>query len=156
MVPYKDFFEHHTPWYYYVLRPFFNWFSVDTSFESATHFLWLGRVLSTLGILIIFGALVLIGVAWPEGPEYVITVRFLRSMWALALIGTVLVLVAFTAAETDRSLGASLSPSAWFDLADAGSRLGPRPVGRPSSERPGSTESGAGCEARSRRMVNDG
>ncbi len=81
---------------------------------------WLGRILSTIGILIIFGALVLIGVAWPEGPEYVITVRFLRSMWALALIGTVLFLVAFTADETDRSLGASLSPSAWFDLADAG------------------------------------
>jgi copper transport protein len=81
---------------------------------------WLGRVLSTLGILIIFGALVLIGVAWPEGPEYVITVRFLRSMWALALVGTVLFLVAFTADATDRSLGASLSPSAWFDLADAG------------------------------------
>ncbi|MGH9133625.1 MAG: CopD family protein, partial [Ilumatobacteraceae bacterium] len=81
---------------------------------------WLGRVLSTLGILIIFGALVLIGVGWPEGPEYVITVRFLRSMWALALIGTVLFLVAFTADATDRSLGASLSPSTWFDLADAG------------------------------------
>jgi copper transport protein len=81
---------------------------------------WLGRVLSTLGILIIFGALVLIGVAWPEGPEYVITVRFLRSMWALALVGTVLFLVAFTADATDRSLGASLSPGAWFDLADAG------------------------------------
>ena len=81
---------------------------------------WLGRVLSTLGIMIIFGALVLIGVVWPEGPEYVITVRFLRSMWALALIGTVLFLVAFTADATDRSLGASLSPSAWFDLADAG------------------------------------
>jgi copper transport protein len=81
---------------------------------------WLGRVLSTLGILVIFGALVLIGVAWPEGPEYVITVRFLRSMWALALVGTVLFLVAFTADATDRSLGASLSPSAWFDLADAG------------------------------------
>ena len=63
---------------------------------------WLGRVLSTLGIMIIFGALVLIGVAWPEGPEYVITVRFLRSMWALALIGTVLFLVAFTADATDR------------------------------------------------------
>ena len=81
---------------------------------------WLGRVLSTLGILVIFGALVLIGVAWPEGPEYVITVRFLRSMWALALIGTVLFLVAFTADATDRSLGASLNPSAWFDLADEG------------------------------------
>ncbi|HEX4981800.1 MAG TPA: CopD family protein [Ilumatobacteraceae bacterium] len=92
--------------------------TADTDEGSTGGAEWLGRVLSTLGILIIFGALVLIAVAWPEGPEYVITVRFLRSMWALALIGTVLFLVAFTADATDRSLGASLSPSTWFDLVD--------------------------------------
>ena len=62
----------------------------------------------------------LIGVAWPEGPEYVITVRFLRSMWALALVGTVLFLVAFTADATDRSLGRVAQPVSGFDLADAG------------------------------------
>src|SRR3954447_24093334 len=46
MVPYKDFFEHHTPWYYYALRPFFNWFDVDGSFDSARRFLVFGRALS--------------------------------------------------------------------------------------------------------------
>jgi hypothetical protein len=46
MLPYKDFFEHHTPWYYYTLRPFFHWFDVDGSFESARHFLLFGRALS--------------------------------------------------------------------------------------------------------------
>ena len=46
MVPYKDFFEHHTPWYYYALRPFFHWFDVAGSFESARHFLSFGRGLS--------------------------------------------------------------------------------------------------------------
>ena len=46
MVPYKDFFEHHTPWYYLTLRPVFRWFEVDASFESARHFLLFGRVLS--------------------------------------------------------------------------------------------------------------
>jgi hypothetical protein len=25
MLPYKDFFEHHTPRYYYLLSPFFHW-----------------------------------------------------------------------------------------------------------------------------------
>src|SRR4051812_20344448 len=45
-VPYKDFFEHHTPWYYYALRPFFNWFDVDGSFDSARRFLVFGRALS--------------------------------------------------------------------------------------------------------------
>ena len=43
MIPYKDFFEHHTPWYYAVLRPLFRWFDVDASLESARHFLLLGR-----------------------------------------------------------------------------------------------------------------
>lgn len=46
MLPYLDFFEHHTPWYYYVLAPFLNWFDVAGSFDSAFHFLVLGRGLS--------------------------------------------------------------------------------------------------------------
>ena len=55
MIPYKDFFEHHTPWYYAVLRPLFRWFDVDASFESARHFLLLGRVLSfALTVLSVF------------------------------------------------------------------------------------------------------
>jgi 4-amino-4-deoxy-L-arabinose transferase-like glycosyltransferase len=48
MLPYKDFFEHHTPWYYFGLSPFFRWFAVDQSFESARHFLLFGRVVSLL------------------------------------------------------------------------------------------------------------
>ena len=46
MLLYKDFFEHHTPWYYYTLRPFFAWFDVAGSFDSARGFLFLGRGLS--------------------------------------------------------------------------------------------------------------
>ena len=34
--------------------------------------IWLGRVLSILGIAVLFGSLVLIVAAWPEGPEYVL------------------------------------------------------------------------------------
>jgi len=48
MLPYKDFFEHHTPWYYFGLSPFFHWFAVDQSFESARRFLLFGRVVSLL------------------------------------------------------------------------------------------------------------
>lgn len=47
-VPYRDFFEHHTPWYYFFLAPFFRFFDVDQSFESASHFLVAGRGLSVL------------------------------------------------------------------------------------------------------------
>jgi uncharacterized membrane protein len=46
MLPYKDFFEHHTPWYYYLLQPLFKWFDVDASFDSARGFLLCGRGLS--------------------------------------------------------------------------------------------------------------
>ena len=46
MVPYRDFFEHHTPWYYYTLSPFFRGFNVEGSYESARHFLIFARGLS--------------------------------------------------------------------------------------------------------------
>jgi uncharacterized membrane protein len=52
MLPYKDFFEHHSPWYYYALSSFFRWFTVDLSFESGRHFLLLGRGFSLLVTLL--------------------------------------------------------------------------------------------------------
>lgn len=61
LIPYKDFFEHHTPWYYYTLRPLFGWFHVDTSFESARHFLIFGRGLSVLLAILSVLAVVEIG-----------------------------------------------------------------------------------------------
>jgi copper transport protein len=96
--------------------------TADTSDDEGSNggAVWLGRFLSTTAVLALFGAFVLIGAAWPEGPEYVITVRFLRSLWVLALVGTVLFVVAFTADVTGSAFGASLSPTAWFDLLDAG------------------------------------
>ena len=76
--------------------------------------LWFGRLLSTLGILVVFGGLVLISVGWPEGPEYVVTVRFLRAAWILAMVGTVLYLVAYSADFNGTSLGAAMSPGEWL------------------------------------------
>jgi hypothetical protein len=46
LLPYRDFFEHHTPWFYFALSPFFRWFAVDQSYESARRFLLFGRVVS--------------------------------------------------------------------------------------------------------------
>ncbi|MEO6651679.1 MAG: CopD family protein [Ilumatobacteraceae bacterium] len=82
--------------------------------------IWLGRMLSTLGILVVFGGLALISVGWPEGPEYVVTVRFLRTAWIVSLLGTVVYLVAFAADFNGTSLGAAMSPGQWLDLKDAG------------------------------------
>ena len=82
--------------------------------------IWLGRMLSTMAILVIFGSLALISVGWPEGPEYIVTVRFLRLTWALGLLGTLIYIVGFAAQFADGSFGSGLSPSAWLDLNDAG------------------------------------
>jgi hypothetical protein len=46
LVPYRDFFEHHTPWYHLALAPFFHAFAVDQSFDAARRFLIFGRFLS--------------------------------------------------------------------------------------------------------------
>jgi copper transport protein len=81
---------------------------------------WLGRVLSALGLAVLFGSFVLIVVAWPEGPEYILAVRFLRSVWILTFAGTLLYVVALSAAVNDASLGSGLSPGSWLDLLDAG------------------------------------
>ena len=61
LLPYRDFFEHHTPWYYFALSPFFRWFAVDQSFESATRFLAFGRGLSLLLTALSVGLLFLVG-----------------------------------------------------------------------------------------------
>ncbi len=61
LLPYRDFFEHHTPWYYLALSPFFRWFAVDQSFESAMRFLSFGRGLSLALTALSVGLLFAIG-----------------------------------------------------------------------------------------------
>jgi hypothetical protein len=79
MVPYKDFFEHHTPWYYYLLRPFFNWFDVASSVESARHFLLFGRglslVLAVLSVILVSR----VGRLWEHGKVGLLAGLFLVS-----------------------------------------------------------------------------
>jgi copper transport protein len=82
--------------------------------------LWLGRLISVLGVAVLFGSLILIAAAWPEGVEYLLAVRFIRGTWIVAMIGTVLYVVAASAAVTGQSLGGGFSPGAWRDLLDAG------------------------------------
>jgi copper transport protein len=89
----------------------------EGSIEGA---LWFGRLVSTIGILVLFGGLALISIGWPEGPEYVVTVRFLRAVWVMALVGTILYLVAYSADFNGTSFGSGLSPSSWLDVKDDG------------------------------------
>lgn len=82
--------------------------------------IWLGRVLSIFGIAVVFGSLVLIVAAWPEGPEYVLALRFLRSMWIVGLVGTLIYVAGLSAAVKGESFSSGLNPANWFDLFDAG------------------------------------
>ncbi|MFZ9042219.1 MAG: CopD family protein [Ilumatobacteraceae bacterium] len=82
--------------------------------------IWLGRLLSTLGVLAIFGGLVVIALGWPEGPEYVITARYFLVVWVVAVLGALLYVVALAAEVGGTGLGAAVSPAAWVDLVDDG------------------------------------
>jgi putative copper export protein/methionine-rich copper-binding protein CopC len=82
--------------------------------------IWLGRVLSILGLSVLFGSLVLIVAAWPEGPEYVLALRFLRSAWIVGLVGAVIYVAGLSAAVKGDSFTSGFNPVDWFDLFDAG------------------------------------
>jgi copper transport protein len=82
--------------------------------------LWLGRLISVFGIAVLLGSLVLIAAAWPEGVEYLVTIRFIRAIWIVALVGTLLYVAAATAAVTGSGLGSGFNPANWVDLFDAG------------------------------------
>ena len=78
--------------------------------------LFLARLLSGVGLAALFGALVIIVTAWPEGVEYVLTIRFIRSAWILAMAATVGFVVCLTAKSTGVSIGNALNPKSWSDL----------------------------------------
>jgi copper transport protein len=80
--------------------------------------LWLSRIIAYIGLLALFGGLVLIARAWPEGVEYAVTERYLRVVWIAALAGTIAQTVFLTADVGGRSIVSSLSPTAWTDLFD--------------------------------------
>ena len=82
--------------------------------------LGLARILTMLALAALFGALVLISVAWPEGVEYVLTIRFLRYAWLAGLIGALLTVICMTAQATGDSFTSSISPTNWFELVKSG------------------------------------
>jgi len=82
--------------------------------------LGVARLFSTLFIAVLFGSFVLISLAWPEGVEYILTVRFLRITYYLALAATVLFVICLTSRSTGESFGSSISPTNWKHLTDSG------------------------------------
>ena len=82
--------------------------------------LWLGRLLSVFGLAVLLGSLVVIAAAWPEGVEYLVTIRFIRAVWLVAMVGSLLYVAAATAAVTGSGLGSGFNPTNWVDLFSAG------------------------------------
>lgn len=80
--------------------------------------LGLARVLGYVALFALFGGLVLLSTSWPEGVDYLITLRFVRLMWAVALAATLATVVFTTARTTGDSVGASISPASWSELID--------------------------------------
>ena len=80
--------------------------------------LGLFRLISNLGLAMLFGGLVVIAIAWPEGVEYILTVKHLRAVWGIALGGTYLFVAAQLASQTGKALGASIIPTSWGSLLD--------------------------------------
>ncbi|MFT3852138.1 MAG: copper resistance protein CopC [Ilumatobacteraceae bacterium] len=78
------------------------------------------RLFSTLSIAILLGSFVLIAMAWPEGVEYILTVRFLRITYYVAVASTVLFVICLTSQVTGQGFGSSISPAEWKHLTDTG------------------------------------
>ena len=76
------------------------------------------RFVSTIALAALFGGLVLITVAWPEGVEYILTIRFLRYAWLIAVVTTGLTVACFVAQQSGKGFTASLLPTNWGTLTD--------------------------------------
>jgi hypothetical protein len=56
LLPYRDYFEHHTPWLHFLLAPFYYFFDVEKNVRDAFAFLFFARRLMWLltGIILLF------------------------------------------------------------------------------------------------------
>ena len=78
------------------------------------------RLFSTMSVAVLLGSFVLIAMAWPEGVEYILTVRFLRITYYIAVASTVGFVICMTSQITGQSFGSSISPLEWKHLTDTG------------------------------------
>lgn len=85
--------------------------------------LGLSRMVAALGLAVLLGSIVLIVTAWPEGVEYILTVRFLRIVWVVALLGSIATAIFLAAQVSGQSPSATILPTAWGDLTDSGAGI---------------------------------
>ena len=66
----------------------------------------------------LFGGVVFIRVAWPEGVEYPVGERYFRQVSVLALLSLYLLMALVAAREAGSGIGSALSPTSWGPLID--------------------------------------
>jgi hypothetical protein len=66
LLPYRDYFEHHTPWFHFLLAPFFRFFDVETKADDAFSFLFFAREIAWLFTGIILSFTVWLGYVWRD------------------------------------------------------------------------------------------
>ena len=72
------------------------------------------RIFEYLLVAAIFGGLLTVTLAWPEGIDYGVCLRFFRITWLLAVV-TMYLIVAITAMRnSDNTFVSSLNPFGWF------------------------------------------
>ena len=74
------------------------------------------RIFEYLLVAAIFGGLLTVTLAWPEGIDYGVCLRFFRITWLLAVV-TMYLIVAITAMRnSDNTFVGSLNPFGWFGV----------------------------------------
>ncbi len=79
------------------------------------------RVLEYLLMSAIFGGLALMLTAWPEGPTYGVTLRYMRLTWIACVVNMFFVLVLSTMRAESQGFIASMNPFGWFGALNTGS-----------------------------------
>ena len=74
------------------------------------------RIFEYLLVAAIFGGLLTVTLAWPEGIDYGVCLRFFRITWLLAVVTTYLIVAITAMRNSDNTFVGSLNPFGWFGV----------------------------------------
>jgi len=72
------------------------------------------RIAEYLFVSALFGGLILMLLAWPEGTEYPICLRFFKLTWLLSIVTMYLIVAMNTFRHSNDGFASALSPFSWF------------------------------------------
>jgi putative copper export protein/methionine-rich copper-binding protein CopC len=72
------------------------------------------RIFEYLLVAAIFGGLLTVTLAWPEGIDYGVCLRFFRITWLLAVVTMYLIVAISAMRNSDNTFISSLNPFSWF------------------------------------------